>query len=155
MTEEPTEYVVLVQIGFQRGAGKKPGQLVKAFHQFKTGGETEITRGTTEEEGKWLTDLSDRLVRQWYMAKVRMSEGDSIRYEIFTGYAGRGEDQNLTQKRMYIVDSSAPIRTFELPQVGFNRYPILKGRLLEVESVTKREETDREIEGFIDDESGM
>jgi hypothetical protein len=154
MTEE--SYIVLVQIGYQKSVGRRPGQLVRAYLQFKTGSEEEIQRGTGEDAGRWLTDFADsKSGRAWYMAKVSVSDGDSIRFEIFTGYQGKGEDTSLTQKRIYVVDSSAPVRDIELSHVGYHRYPLAKGRLLEVDAVTKREETDREIEAFLDDETGM
>jgi len=89
------------------------------------------------------------------MARVGISDGDSLRFEIFTGYAGKGEDPHLTQKRMYVFDVNAPVRDIELAHVGYQRYPIAKGRLLEVDVVTKREETDREIEQFLSDEEDM
>jgi hypothetical protein len=152
MTDD--SFKVLVQIGYQKSAGRRPGQLVKAFICFRSGGEEEIQWSKDPEQGRYLSDRSHKNMA-WFLASRSISDGDSIRVEIFTGSQGQGEDPNLTQKRIYLFDESAPVREFVITNVGFKRFPILKGRFHEVESVSKRDEIERELTEFIDDESQM
>jgi hypothetical protein len=153
MTEEG--FLVLVQVGYQKAGGKRrPGQLVKAYMCFKTGGEEEVQWSNDPELGKYLTDRSHRDMC-WYMAKRQISEGDQIRFEIFTGHRGQGEDPTLTLQKLYVFNTEAPVREFQVSHVGFNRFPILKGRFHEVSSVTKRDDIERELSELIDDEERM
>jgi hypothetical protein len=148
-------YLCLVQTGYQKSRGKRrPGQLVKAYVCFHTGGEEAIEWSTNPENGKWLTDRS-HVDMGWFMSKRFISEGDSIRFEIFTGNHGQGEDPNLTQQRLYLFNQEAPVREFVVAHVGFNRLPLLKGRFHEVSLVTKRDDIEREISELIDTEDDM
>jgi hypothetical protein len=147
------EFAVLIQVGYQKGQGKRPGFLIKPYLVYQTGGEEEVT---WNGEGEWLTSQADRARRMgWFMAKRMLSAGDQIRLEVYTGYAGKGEDPKLTFKRLYILEPNAPIREFGEPNVGYRRFSLLKGRLLEVEATTKQEERERELEAFVTDEEGM
>jgi hypothetical protein len=147
-------YVVLVQVGYQKSAGRRAGQLVKAFVCFKNGGEEEIQWSNDPEKGKYLTDRSHRDMC-WYMANYRLSDGDQLRFDIFTGQRGVGEDPHLTQKRLMLLDANLPVREFTVPHVGFRRFPLAKGRLTETTVISKRDEIERELCDYIDDEKNM
>jgi hypothetical protein len=148
-------FLVLIQTGFQRSAGRRPGQLVKAFLVFKDGGEEAISWSQDPEQGKYLTDQIDRQKMVWYMSKKFLTHGDSLRLEIFTGSRGLGEDPNLTKKVIFVLDENAPVRELAFPNVGFKRFPLVKGRLLQVDEVSKRDQVEQELESFISDEEKM
>jgi hypothetical protein len=147
-------FQILVQVGYQKSIGRRHGQLVKAYVCFKTGGEEEIQWSSDPSLGKYLTDRSHQQMC-WYMATRSISDGDSLRIEIFTGSRGAGEDPNLTQKVLYLFDESAPVREFTIPHVGFKKFPVLKGRFHEIEAVSKRDEIERDLTEFIGDEEKM
>src|SRR5580704_562473 len=145
----------LCQIGYQKARGKRrPGQLVKAFLCFATGGEEEIQWSNDPEKGKYLTDRSHQQMC-WFMARRLISDGDQVRFEIFTGHQGQGEDPTLTLQKVFVFNLDAPVREFIIPHVGFNRFPLIKGRFHEVSSVTKRDDIERELSEMIDDEKEM
>lgn len=148
-------FVVLVTIGFQAAGRKLPGQLVKATVVF-AGGAGEEPIGF-HGEGKYLNDRADAKLRRrsWRIIKRSLSPGDSIRIEAFTGVKGAGEDTSLTGSWIYALDPSMPVREIHLPGVGPKGVPILKGRLVELAAVTKREQLDDDLQQFLADESGM
>ena len=148
--------LVLIQVGYQKSVGKRSGQLVKAFLVYKSGLEEEVNWSTDPDHGKYLTDRSDiHSGMCWYLAKRFLGDGDQVRLEIFTGHRGKGEDTRLTQKRMYVLDPTSPVREFFIPHVGFRKFPVLKGRFLDVAAVSKRDEVERDLAEFVDDEEGM
>jgi hypothetical protein len=147
--------LVLVQIGYQKSIGKRPGQLVKAFICFRDGGEESIEWSSDPEQGSYLTERAKSREMCWYMAKRSLSDGDAIRFEIFTGRQGLGEDTQLTMKKLYRFDENTPVREFSESYVGFRRFPLVKGRFVEIESVSKRDEMDRELDEMVADEEKM
>jgi hypothetical protein len=148
-------FLVLIQTGFQRSAGRRPGQLVKAFLVFKDGGEEAISWSQDPEQGSFLSDRIDKQRFCWYMSKKYMTHGDVLRVEIFTGARGLGEDPNLTQQRLYLLDENAPVREFIVPNVGFKRFPLVKGRLQLVNETSRRDRIEVELSSMIDDEEKM
>lgn len=147
--------LVLIQTGFSRSAGRRPGQLVKAYICFKTGGEETVEWSQDPEQGQYLTDRIDRQKFVWYMSKKYMSNGDTLRMEIFTGVRGLGEDPSLTKKIIYVLNEDAPVRDFIVTNVGFKRFPLVKGRFLEVQETSARDQREVELSSMIDDEEQM
>lgn len=141
-------------IGYQKSTHKRPGHLVKAFICFSDGGEEEIRFGSTG--GKYVTEILDKnRGRCWFLARKQLSEKDSIRLEVFTGYKNLGQDGGLTGKRIYVLDPSVEIREYRFDAVGPREYPLIKGRLLELASITVKQEMESDIQQFLADEDGM
>jgi|SRR5579872_2916435 len=148
-------FLALIQVGYQKaGSRHRPGQLVKAYICFSSGGEEEIQWSNDPEQGSYLTDRSHRDMC-WYLAKRQLSDRDLIRFEIFSGIRGQGEDPNLTQKRLYQFDENAPVREFSVSHVGFRKFPLLKGRFHEIQNVSKRDEIEMELSSLVGDEEKM
>jgi hypothetical protein len=117
---------------------------------FNEGGEEEISRRTLE--GKWLTDLSQRHHSSWFLGKITMAAEETLKIEVFTGYQKKGEDTQQTFTQLYRLIPDAPVREIKIPNVGYTRIPLLKGRLLEISTVSKRDLIEDEIAELLDEE---
>lgn len=148
-------FMVLVTVGFQSASRKLPGQLIKATVVFAGGGGEEQIN--FHGEGLYLNDRADAKLRRrsWRVVRRSLSPGDSVRIEAFTGVKGAGEDTSLTGSWIYVLDPSAPVREVSIPGVGPKGCPLLKGRLVELAAVTKRDQLDDDLQQFLADESGM
>lgn len=146
---------VIVTIGYQSATRKKPGQLVRAFIVFAGGGGEEPVG--FQCPGFYLNDRADARTsgRSWRAVKLSLSPGDSLRIDALTGVKGAGEDSSLTGSWIYVVDPDADIKEIRIPGVGPDKHPLLKGRLVELAAMTKRQQLDDELQQFFDDEEGM
>jgi len=148
------EFIVMLTLGWCRSfSAKHLGQRVQAYKIFSDGSE-ELMTGTSVV-GQSLTSPKDRGSKFWFLAKVPFCNQDKIRLEVFSGYKTKGEDERLTFRKLYIVVADAPIREFSIPNVGYRGVPLLKGRLLEVASLSNEEVKNHAINQILTDEEGM
>jgi len=75
-----------------------------------------------------------------------------LKIEVKTFLPGIGIDEEKTFETLYYVDEKAPVRSIEMNNVGMKAYPILKGRVLEISSVSKEDERKADVEEFLNEE---
>jgi len=135
---------VLIQIGFTKN--KKKSQFVKAFVN-----DQELS--WSDDSGKFLTSNKDRVYRGmcWYLYDADIQPEDVLKLDVKTFLNGVGKDEEKTFESLYYCDEDAPVRSIEVTEVGFKGYPILKGKLLEIGSVSDLDKRKAEIEEFLNE----
>ena len=134
---------IVVQMGFCRNI--KEGQLVKVW---KNGEEVDRDR----VDGKYLTSLAQRHSSSWYLADLECEDGDIIIIEVCTGLRQKGADETRCFRKTYRVTQGHEVVTTGAPRVGKYGFPLIKGRVELIASVSDAEERIKEAEAFLDDE---
>ena len=140
---------VVVQIGYQKSRGRnREGQLVSAWVN-----DVPCSWSDSTNEGKWLTSpAKGAMGNSWYLWAGDVSENDVIRVEVKTSLTGLGPDERRTFNAFYAVSSSLPVREIVVPGVGMKRFPLIKGRIKEVGSVSAEDERIAAADDFLDEE---
>jgi len=137
---------VIVQIGYMKSAGRrKVGQIVKAYLN-----DNELSWGSCDFEGKYLTsrvETSKGVL--WYLCDLDLNEEDTIRMEVKTSLVGVGTDESRTFESLYYVNEEASVREIIIPGVGIKGYPLIKGRILEMGSVSEADKRKSEVDNFL------
>ncbi len=136
---------VIFQIGYCNN--KKLKQSIKAFVNDEA-------INWTDNSGRFLTNHRDRVVRGtvWYMYEAELSpEKDILRLEVKTFLMGVGMDTERCFEALFYVseDKDALVKTIEYSGVGSKGYPIAKGKILEMASVSEEDKRRAEIEDFL------
>lgn len=135
---------VIVQIGFLKAAGRRrEGQLVRAWVN-------DIECSWQDEVGKYLTSRAEAARGTlWYLWQGDVSPDDVIRVSVKTSLRQIGTDEARTFESLYYVNESAPVREINVRGVGYKGYPLLKGRVVEMGTVSKQDEREADIEEFL------
>jgi len=138
---------VLIQIGYQKAHRyRKEGQRLQVW--------------INEEECSWIDKCGKYITSRmdaskgvlWYLWKGEVSPGDTIRMKVSTSIVGVGPDERRTFERIYYVAEDARVSDITVQGVGSRGYPLIKGRILEMASVSAADEREAEIEEFVEDE---
>ena len=138
---------IVVQIGYQKARGRRrQGQLVRAYHN-----DLELSWSSFScAEGKYLTAKSDAQKGfLWYLCDLDLEDSEVLKLEAKTSILGAGVDEQKTFEALYVVNHDAPVREIFVPGVGFKGYPLLKGRILEMGSVSAADNRKLEIDSFL------
>jgi hypothetical protein len=140
---------VVVQIGYQKSRGRnREGQLVSAWVN-----DVPCSWSDSMNEGKWLTSPAKGIMgNSWYLWAGDVGENDVIRVEVKTSLTGFGPDERRTFNAFYVVSSSLPVREIVVPGVGMKRFPLIKGRIKEVGSVSAEDERIAAADDFLDED---
>lgn len=135
---------VLFQIGSCKT--RKQTQIIKAFIN-----DEEVS--WNDNSGRFLTTHKDRVFKQtvWYMYDIILDPQNVLKLEVKTYLTGIGMDEEKTFEALYYVDEGAPLRTVEMNGVGLRGYPMLKGRILEIGSVSEEDKRKADIEDFMNE----
>jgi hypothetical protein len=125
---------------------RKYGQSVRAF--------------INDEECSWQDDTGKYISSKvdaskgvlWYLWSGKVEPEDVIRVDVKTAVVGAGPDERRTFEALYYVDADAPVREVEVSGVGHRRYPLVKGRVLAMGSVSESDKRESEISEFMDDD---
>lgn len=130
---------VLVQIG-----RSKKGFGCLAVLYAKLNGERVSWETNT---GEWATSYAERSARLWFVAELECSVGDKIEISSYVKTPD-GMDERNTWSRVYEVDDQEEVQEIREYSVGHRRFPILKGQVREVMSLSKHDERMTEIESL-------
>lgn len=127
----------------------------------KTRKQTQIIKGFLNDEevswsdnsGRFISTQKDRVYRRtvWYMYEIDLQPQDVLKLEVKTYLTGVGIDTEKTFEVLYYVDESAPVKDVEMAGVGLKGYPIIKGRVLEIGSVSAEDKRKADIEDFMNE----
>lgn len=135
---------VLFQIGSVKN--RKQTQLIKAYIN-------DLEVSWNDNSGRFLTTHKDRVMRNtvWYMYDIDLQKEDVLKLAVKTYLNGIGLDEERTFESLYYVDSAAPVRNIEMSGVGLKGYPLLKGKLLEIGSISEEDKRRADIEDFLNE----
>ncbi len=136
---------VIAQVGYMKAGRRRVGQLVRMYIN-----DSEISWGDCEIEGKYLTSRVDTSKGTlWYLCDIDLDERDTLRVDVKTSIVGVGTDEDKTFEALYYVNSDAPVKEIFVSGVGMKGYPLLKGRVLEIGSVSEADNRKSEIDDFL------
>ena len=136
---------VIVQVGMIKN--KKKTQSIKAYLN------DEELSWNTGEGGTFLTSLKDRKYRgmTWYMCSTEAEADDVLKISVKTFLNGVGLDHETTFESLYYADEEAPVREVSIRDVGMKNYPLIKGRILEIGTVSEEDKRVADIEEFLNE----
>jgi len=136
---------IVAQIGFVKN--RKMTQSVKAYLN-----DVELS-WNDGDCGTYLSSMKDRHYRgmTWFMYDFDMKKDDILRISVKTYLTGIGMDEENTFEALYYADEEAPVRDFTVSKVGMRGYPLIKGRFLEIDSITEDEKRKADIEEFLNE----
>ena len=137
---------VLFQVGYMKSGGRRRvGQLVRAYVN-----DVEMSWSSCDMEGKYLTSRVDTAKGiLWYLCELDLDEQDTLRMEVKTSIVKVGTDEDKTFDSIYYANSEASVREIFVPGVGMRGYPLIKGRVLEIGSVSEADNRKSEIDDFL------
>lgn len=119
--EDQNLVTVFICFGFVRS--HKEGYIVKIAID-----DVEIT---PNDEG--ITLVSNPAKRQtqcWWAGNVACSPGSNIRVQTLVGARGKGRDTERTTDQWYVVEPEARVIDITVPKVGFQKYPLARGKFV-------------------------
>ena len=140
--------IVAVQIGYAKAFGrKKEGQLVRAFLN-----DEELSWSDRDYDGKYITSkVESNKGKLWYMCKLEVEPQDVLRVECKTFVVGAGSDEARTFESLYYADEAAEVREIFISGVGKRGFPLIKGRVIELGSVSEADKRQSELMEFLRD----
>jgi len=107
-----------------------------------------------DRQGKFLTSFLDtHKGKLWYLWQGDLEPGDVITLKAATAMLGGGCDERRTFEAVYVVDEQAGVQEVEVSGVGMKGYPLIKGRVTALGTVTEADTREADIEAFLDDEN--
>ena len=125
---------VLFQIGHVNT--NKIRQGIRAFIN-----DLEVKWSDPSLKGVYLTTHKDRVYKNtiWYMCEFDLEKDDTLKLEVKTYLSNVGLDGERTFEVLYYVEDNSPVRSLDIKGVGMKGYPVLKGRLLEIASISEED----------------
>ncbi len=137
---------VVVQIGYMKSSNRrKIGQIVKAYFN-----DEELSWNDIDYRGKYLTSRSDTSKGMlWHLCKLDLNNNDIIKLEVKTSIVGAGTDEKRTFESLYWVDRNSEVCEIVVPGVGMKGYPLIKGRISELGSVSEMDKRRSDVDDFL------
>lgn len=138
---------VIVQIGYRKISNhSREGQLVQAWVN-----DAECSWATLKEGGRYITSRAESSKGVlWYLWQGEVGQEDTVRISVKTSLAKIGTDEKRTFDALYAVREGAAVREIVIPGVGHRGYPLLKGRLVEIASVSEQDKRVAELDDFME-----
>lgn len=133
---------VVFQIGSRRNA--KMNQILEAYVN-------EEKVNWSSNSGMFLTTQKDRKHKGeiWFMYEADVSEGDIIVLRCKTFISGVGPDESLTFESVYNCREDCEIKSVDMVGVGWKGYPVIKGKISEIASVSEADLRRQNIDDFL------
>lgn len=136
---------VVFQIGYTKAYGRRrEGQIISACVN-------DLECQMSEDNGKYLTSIVERKTRGycWFMYEAFLEVDDIVKISVKTSVAGAGVDEGKTFETIYYVDPNAPVKEVVIQGVGMRGYPLIKGRILEMGSVSEKDKRRSDVDSFL------
>ena len=136
---------VVFQIGYTKAYGRRrEGQIVSAYIN-------DMECQMSEDTGKYLTSIVDRKTRGfcWFLYEAFMEPSDIVKLSVKTSVSGAGVDEGRTFESLYYVEEDTEVREVVIPNVGMKGYPLIKGRILEMGSVSEKDKRKIDVDSFL------
>lgn len=140
---------VIIQIGYRKISNRsREGQLVQAWLN-----DVECSWSTLGDGGRYITSRADSSKGYlWYLWQGLVSPEDVIRLSVKTSLAKVGTDERRTFEALYSVREESAVREIMFPGVGYKGYPLIKGRVVEIASVSEQDKRAAELDEFLEQE---
>jgi hypothetical protein len=138
---------LIVQIGYRKISNhSREGQLVQVWVN-----DVECSWSTLKEGGRYITSKAEASKGTlWYLWQGLVGPEDTVRLSVKTSLAKIGTDEKRTFEALYAVREAAAVREIVIPGVGHRGYPLLKGRLVEIASVSEQDKRIAELDDFME-----
>ena len=149
---------LLLQIGYRKTSMRsREGQLVQAWVNDIECSWSSPMAGlgapVQAAAGRYITSkVEAEKGALWYLWKGEVGNADIIRLSVKTFLAKVGVDERRTFDALYSMREDAPVREIFVPGVGHKDYPLLKGRIVEVASVSEQDKRIAELNEFVEEE---
>lgn len=149
---------LLLQIGYRKiSTRSREGQLVQAWVNDVECSWSSSLAGLgapgQARTGKYITSKVDAEKGVlWYLWKGEVGSEDTVRLSVKTFLAKVGVDEKRTFDALYAVREGAPVREVSVPGVGHRDYPLVKGRIVEIASVSEQDKRIAELNDFVEEE---
>ncbi len=122
---------MIVHCQFGHARYMTEGQLIEVYHNNVK---------LTMEGGDYLTPMSSRKTKMFYLKPVECKEGDLLKVDCKVGLRLLGEDEDRTFQALFKVDSTIQDKHFVFPKVGYGYgFPILKGSIDQISLITAKD----------------
>ena len=140
---------VAYQIGFRKSSGNRRGE-----GQIVSVSINDVEMDMDTSCGKYLTSIVEglRTGSVWFLRKDKVMPRDIIKIVVKTSVAKMGVDEKRTFEASFYVDKDAPVKAVYYPGVGYEKYPILKGRVSEVTFFSEDDKRKKDIDLFLDED---
>jgi len=140
---------IIAQIGYRKISNRsRDGQLVQVWVN-----DIECSWATLKEGGRYITPKTESAKGVlWYLWQGQVGNEDTIRLSVKTSIAKVGTDEKRTFDVLYAVRENVAVREIVVPGVGHRGYPLLKGRLVEIASVSEQDKRAADLEEFMEQE---
>lgn len=138
---------IIVQIGYRKISNhSREGQLVQVWVN-----DVECSWSTLKEGGRYITSKAEASKGVlWYLWQGLVGPEDTVRLSVKTSIAKIGTDEKRTFDALYAIREAASVREIVIPGVGHRGYPLLKGRLVEIASVSEQDKRIAELDDFME-----
>lgn len=139
---------IVCQIGYSKSGGRRrEGQRLQAFVN-------DIECTWDDRNGQFLTSFAEtRKGALWYLWTDEVDSGDIIRVKAATALLGGGVDERRTFESIYVVDETEAVQEIDVSGVGLRGYPLVKGRVVALGTVSEADKREADIESFLADEN--
>jgi hypothetical protein len=138
---------IILQVGYSKSSRyRKEGQKVQAWvNDFEC--------SWSDKAGQFLTSRVDASKGMlWYLWKDEVQQGDIIRIQVGTMIVGVGPDEKRTFEKVYYVDENTSSKDISISGVGARGYPLIKGKVVEMASVSAADKRESEVDEFLRDD---
>jgi hypothetical protein len=139
--EQPVDDTLplFVQFGFRRGY--RGGHVVKV----EVGG-VAVSKNVVP----FVSNPAKRQNECWWAGTIQVSPGVNIHLVTLVGVSGAGSDTERSTDQWFISDQDQDVRTVEIKGIGFEGYPLLKGRLRVVTQRSQHDHTLASVDAALD-----
>ena len=106
--------------------------------------------GETSDTIEFVSNPAKRQRMCWWAGTLDLLPGTQVHLTTQVGARGLGRDTDRSTDQLFVVDLEAGVRDITVAKVGFEKYPLLRGRLRYVSAESNQDKTTRSIEGMLE-----
>lgn len=101
-------------------------------------------------EFEFVSNPAKRQRMCWWAGTVDLIPGTQVHLTTAVGARGLGRDTDRSTDQLFVVDPENNVRDISVAKVGFEKYPLLRGRLRYISAESNQDKTARAIEGMLE-----
>jgi len=137
--------LIVVQFGFSKGF--KESQYVEAH---LNGDKLTWNKNLNGEyDGHFVTQISQKSSKIWFLARCECSHGDILKLETSVFINGAGYDEDRSRVMEFRVDENVEPTEFDIHKVGDREFPLVSGKVQLIQSRSKLQDRQETGENLI------